>query len=420
MNAIVGRTDRISRLCALLVAAGLAAAPCSAQRVAFVTSVTGTGDLGSWPDAGGQTGIAAGDAVCRARAAAAGLAHAQNFVAWLSDDAYCRVHGLAGARSGNCGQPSLPEAAGPWVRTDGLPFAGSIAELAGQGVVYLPVLLDEFGVEVPADASSDVFTASYPDGSLYPSDGACSDWTSAAPAELTAMGSSYKTTAGWSTAATNSCVTPVRLLCLETVAGPPLAGPAVALRRAFLTSASGTGDLSSWPQADAGSTGAEAGDSICRNLAQAAGFAEAASFRAWLSTAAAAAPARFAHDGAWMTPDAVVVAFGLADLTDGRLVSSIQVTEQGQYLGNYGVWTGTADDGVARPDRCQDWTSGGAGDSAASGATDRTIDGWSWSYGNTPCDAAYLHLYCLSDEPGPFFADGFEWGTGALWSATVQ
>ena len=39
----------------------------------------------------------------------------------------------------------------------------------------------------------------------------------------------------------------------------------------FLSSASGTGDLGSWPEAGA-FTGLDAADAICRNLANAAGY----------------------------------------------------------------------------------------------------------------------------------------------------
>ena len=67
-----------------------------AQRIAFVTSAMGNGNLSTWPDAvtAGASGIDAGDAICRKRAELAGLANPQNFVAWLSDansDAYCRL-----------------------------------------------------------------------------------------------------------------------------------------------------------------------------------------------------------------------------------------------------------------------------------------------------------------------------------------
>ncbi len=47
----------------------------------FVTSVKGSGDLSTWPDANGKTGIEAGDAICQARAQTAGLSG--TFIAWL-------------------------------------------------------------------------------------------------------------------------------------------------------------------------------------------------------------------------------------------------------------------------------------------------------------------------------------------------
>jgi hypothetical protein len=92
-----------------LLVLSLAPTTAQAQKVAFMTSVTGPGDLSSWPDAlaVGAVGVDAGDAVCQARALAAGLANPQDFVAWLSDnnvDAYCRIHGFAGTIVANCGQ----------------------------------------------------------------------------------------------------------------------------------------------------------------------------------------------------------------------------------------------------------------------------------------------------------------------------
>ena len=88
------------------------AGPGGGNWVTFVTSVTGKGDLECWPDAGMATGLAAGDAICQARATAAGLANPSNFVAWISDmndDAYCRVHNFSGTKAANCGQLELPE-----------------------------------------------------------------------------------------------------------------------------------------------------------------------------------------------------------------------------------------------------------------------------------------------------------------------
>ncbi len=376
----IGSTTRLVLWTSLLV---LVAVPAVAHRVAFVTSVTGSGDLSSWADAGGATGLAAGDAICVARAAAAGLANSANFVAWLSDssdDAYCRVNGFSGTRAANCGESSLPAAAGPWVRADGMPFAGSIAELAqSHGVVFTPLQYDEFGdIVVTGDIAT--HTATGADGALAFDGESCTNWTSDAAGSSAGIGNTYMTSGLWTSSGSISCASQARLFCLERISGPALPTPVIKIRRAFLTSASGTGDLSSWAEADAGPTGAEAGDSICRNLATAAGFAEASSFKAWLSTGSAKAAERFVNDGPWETPNGVLFAKSLADLTDGRLVSGIHVTETGDYLGNYGVWSGTQDDGLVRAERCADWTSASGGDTGAVGSSGRT---WGAGPGNT-------------------------------------
>ena len=109
-------TSRRSQVWMILILSGLLTPALEAQeRVAFVTSVTGTADLGSWPESGSAVGAAAGDAICRTLAADAGLANAGTFIAWLStttDDAYCRLHGFSGKKSANCGQAELPSVAG--------------------------------------------------------------------------------------------------------------------------------------------------------------------------------------------------------------------------------------------------------------------------------------------------------------------
>src|SRR5688572_20449691 len=96
-------TYRVTSFCPATRALGFAvfallllgAPPAQAvKRRAFVTSVSGTGDLGSWPEAGSATGLAAGNAICRARATAAGLPNANTYRAWLSTastDAYCHL-----------------------------------------------------------------------------------------------------------------------------------------------------------------------------------------------------------------------------------------------------------------------------------------------------------------------------------------
>ncbi|MGH9464711.1 MAG: hypothetical protein ACRD0X_03630 [Thermoanaerobaculia bacterium] len=391
------------------------------QRVAFVTSAAGGGDLSKWPDAKGQVGLAAADIICEERAAAAGLANPQNFVAWLSDpdhDAYCRVHNLTGKKANNCRQSQLPAAAGPWVRTTGFPFSDAITLLTTSGVVYAPLRYDEFGDPIPDGPGSQMFTATAPDGTLTGA-GSCAKWSSDSDLIEATVGNIDATTQGWTTGGSLPCAGPARLICVETFDGPPLPDFAQSGRRAFVTSATGSGDLASWPEADPGASGIEAGDSICRNLALLAGFEEAATFKAWLSDTLVAAPDRFVHDGRWVRPDGVIPAAGIADLTDGLLFTSINVTEQGNYLGNHGVWTGTEDSGLPRPDHCSDWTDGTAKVSGAFGVAYLTRFGWSWLLPRLPCDFDSFRLYCLSDAETTIFADGFESGDTSAWSTTV-
>ena len=147
----------------------------------FVSSTWGFADLGSWPEASGATGAEAGDAICQSLAASASLENPGNFHAWISDsatDAYCRVLGLAGKKADNCGQATLPDG-GPWLRTDGFPFAAAIDQLmAPNGVVYSPLQLDELGSPIPAFA--EFFTATQADGTLDSANTTCSDWQSSA------------------------------------------------------------------------------------------------------------------------------------------------------------------------------------------------------------------------------------------------
>jgi len=102
---------------ATLVLVSLSPAASGANLRAFITSTSGNGNLAGWADAGGQSGLRAADAVCAARANAAGIAG--SFVAWMSDDnndAVCRAAGLGGTTGNHCGQTAAPNA-GPPLRT---------------------------------------------------------------------------------------------------------------------------------------------------------------------------------------------------------------------------------------------------------------------------------------------------------------
>ncbi len=386
------------------------------SRYAFVTSVAGTGDLSSWPDAGGATGLAAADAICQARAAAAGLPNPGGFVAWLSDsgnDAYCRVHGLAGTENTNCGQPTLPAFAGPWLRLDGFPFADRVDRAMGEnGRILAPVRYDDLG----GIAEAPYFTATTPDGVLEASYQTCGDWGTAS-SDSVLVGSPDRTTVGWTAYPVRLCEAWAPLLCMEAGAGAPLPPHTGGGAEAFVTTVTGTGDLSSWPEAG-GQVGLDGGDAVCRARAAAAHLSAPESFRAWLSDSLAGVNAldRLAYDGPWVRPDGVRVASSRTDLADGQLLAPISVTEDGTYLGVFHAWTGTGYSGAASGADCHGWTVAAVDAYGTWGFTD-TVSPWWTERELYPCSSDWLRLYCLSEVPAVLFTDDLESGDAAGWSA---
>jgi len=295
----------------------------SAPLTVFVTSVSGNGNLSQWPDAlaVSATGVAAGDAVCQARATAAGLSG--TFVAWLSDsttDAYCHIQGYTGTISGtnpNCGQATLPVAAGPWVRTDGYPFAPTIDKLVS-GQIYTPLKYDETGTIITIDSH-------YYTGTLYGGDYSgqtCSDWTTGTSSSINGTAGSSDGTRGlWTYQQNTTCNATYHLICFQTGTGGPL--PSLALpasaKKVFATSTTGTGDLTSWATyiaSGSSATGVAAGDAICQARATAMGITGA--FKAWLSDSTTSAPdhvtAGATTDGPFYRLDGVKIANNKAAL----------------------------------------------------------------------------------------------------------
>ncbi len=422
MGRLVGRAVVVAAVACAVSSAALLGAGGDGQRdpprYAFVTSVFGTGDLSSWADAGGFTGLAAGDAVCQARAAAAGLANPGGFVAWLSDsgaDAYCRVHGLPGTKAGNCGQATLPASAGPWLRLDGFPFADRVDRAtSGDGRILAPVRYDDLG----GPTWSPYFTATSPDGTLLvprfylP----CADWQSDIGPEIVAAGSPEQTTVDWTSAGPADCGMFFTLLCMEAGAGAPLPHHQSGGAQAFVTTATGTADLGSWPDA-AGEVGVAAGDAICRARAAAAHLSAPESFRAWLSDSVAGVGAvdRLAYDGPWVRLDGVRVASSKTDLCDGELFAPISVTEEGTYVDHFSVWSGTVQAGAASGDDCHGWTTSSVGVSGGYGTANTVSPYWT-DDSAAGCEASSMHLYCLSEVAAVLFTDDLESAATDGWS----
>ena len=161
---------------------------------AFLTSVTGTGNLGSWADANGQSGIAAGDEICRSRAAEAGLQNAQNFKAWLSDD--------------NTDASSRFTSDGPWVRLDGVVLAENHADLV-DGDLNTSISLTETGTYVGFDY---VWTGTNHIGGTTPD--TCNNWADAAQSFNGSTGRTFDRS-GWTYSGYPPCDWSLHLYCFE-------------------------------------------------------------------------------------------------------------------------------------------------------------------------------------------------------------
>jgi hypothetical protein len=393
------------------------------KRRAFATSIDGTGHLSLWPGAGGFTGLAAGDNICRVRALAGGLPNPASYRAWLSTagtDAYCHVQGLTGKKSTGCGGAPQP-GAGPWYLANGItPFTPALAELTGAPrKIYRAVVLDEFGDSTPDLVANRFWTGTSPTGQATESN--CLAWTTGSPVELGTAGSALGTRTFWSSNVEMLCIGSGRLLCFEpgaSEASPPRWGIPGAI--VFVTSAQGNGDLGSWPRSG-NQQGIAAGDAICRNLAALAHLPAPQAFVAWLSTSFSDARDRLLVDGPFRRIDGLTVANSRADLLDGSIRESIHQDETGRYAGSCDwAWTGTNSNGTRAPDNCDDWLSplGVNGQVGAIGF--ERVPNWT-NDTQAPSDSCGLSqcLYCFANVVTLFW-DGFDYtGNTGRWSSVT-
>ena len=211
-------------------------------------------------------------------------------------------------------------------------------------------------------------------------------------------------------------VLPTLALCIGAAALSAQTGP----RRVFVSSAFGPGDFDTWSQATPGTSGIDAADSVCANLATAAALPNAAGFRAWLSdsqddawcrvqgrtgrrdTGCGGAP-DLPGAGPWARRDGVRWAGSLAQLTGeiGPLVP-LDRDERGLLVAEWtSYWTGT--DGAGRAAAggtglsCGDWNSISGTASGSQGSAGGTRFAWTEQFLAT-C-ANHHRIVCL--ETGP-------------------
>ncbi len=339
----------------------------SMHNVAFVTSTTyRMAALG---------GAAGADRECQARADAAGIASGP-FKAWIATSTES-----AAARLANTG-------ARGWVRTDGRPFADSIASLLGNtGQMLYPLRLDELGNDLAGAAGSSLWvaTGANTDGSA---EDTCSDWSSTTGTYMAGLATGA--TVYWTFVDSRACATTeARLYCFGTARQEPIDLTALAStqgRRAFVSRS-----------AHSPGGGLASADAKCQADAQAAGLV--GDYLALLATTSASAASRFDLTGTtWVRPDGVAWLEQASDLPLNRFASALNVNPDREQRGYDYAWTGTDDlntpGGAAKS--CADWTStsmSAEGFRGRLGYSDRSLVSLNNDKPAT-CDSAAL-IYCL-------------------------
>jgi hypothetical protein len=182
-----------------------------------------------------------------------------------------------------------------------------------------------------------------------------------------------------------------RKTCGKTVTCDPCGCGQGGACRVFTTSTTHTGKLG----------GLAGADTICQNLASAAGLS--GTYRAWLSDSTGSPSTRFVRStGPYQRVDGVTVANDWASLTSGTLLAPLIITEQGNAVPDDAtklIWTCTAATGVEFSGAdCEDWTSeqpivmGGF-----VGQADVVTPAWSGDNAYHSCNGD-LRLYCFQQS----------------------
>jgi hypothetical protein len=329
---------------------------------------------------GGQSG---GDAICQARATAAGLGG--TYRAWLSSSTTSALAHVAGG-----------DAPRGFSRTDGKPFADTLADIVAGRVLY-PITRDEFGQAVPTSA---VATGTTPDGNAIAT-WTCNDWTTTTGDFLN--GVTTGGTASWTSSRHVSvndphrpaCSDETRLYCFGTDFHGALAGPVVSGRRAFVTE----GFFEP-------GTGLGPADALCASEATAAGLS--GTFKALLATESASAISRFSTTGTpWSRVDGVQIVQAASDLTSETLTAALDVTASGKHRGQPGTgtlaytiaWSGALNPGAIEVGvSCSGWSVSATSDPDTVGRVGAPNTADESFFGITPfylSACGGLPIYCL-------------------------
>lgn len=143
--------------------------------------------------------------------------------------------------------------------------------------------------------------------------------------------------------------------------------------------------------------GLSGGDAICQGLATTAGLP--GTYKAWLSDDTSSVSSRFVpSSGPYRLVNGTTIATSFTDLTDGTLLTLINVTETGGDRGvSLAAWTGTLPNGNATNGAaftCANWSPGGV--DGIVGLVTRGDSGWTLTE-DILC-SALNHLYCFQQS----------------------
>lgn len=293
------------------------------QNVVFITSQKHLGNFG---------GLSGANAFCNSAAVAAGVPG--TFVAFLG----------TAAGSGTTPYAQLGSARG-WIRIDGRPFTDTVSGLQTSRTMWYPMSLDEFGNPGATQYFTGIINPLETTGST------CNDWTSSSN-NVTAIGGEGSEGGYFDDFWLLPCGTG-SIACFGTDFTNAVS----------VTAASGRHIFASSGKVDP-SMGIAGADTVCRNLAQAAGLANSARFQAALPTTTASIASRFNLSGApWVRVDGVLVAATASDFMNAALLAPPYTNELGQPVQN-AAWFGAAQGATVvatnTADTCNDWTSNSA------------------------------------------------------------
>jgi hypothetical protein len=309
--------------------------------------------------------LAGADAICVARATAAGLPAPNSYVAWLSTATVDAIDRIAAARG--------------FVRPDAAPFADQPSALAANQV-FNALHLDEFGVDVGA---GDVWTGTQKNGTEGAS--TCSNWTSTSGNGR--VGDSEGGPAAWTDAANGNCALPRRLYCFGTSQSANAVGPQISTGNIAFISLE-TLDPSS-------GDGLGSADSMCASEAASASLP--GTYKALLATSSASATSRITLAAQYIRPDGTFIATGAVLAAGGELESGIWQRPTGAYLASISdiAWSGATTPSATgtASSTCGDFASA-SGSGFFGRATFLDSRWWHDASSTSPCGNPH-HVYCL-------------------------